>query len=133
MLIYVAGPFTAPTEDGIEANVRAAIDAGIALVERGHWPMIPHLSRLVDLRYGELGRDRPDWHFWMAWTNAQLLRCDALCFVGPSPGATIERSVAIGRGMPVYERIEDVPTMAGDPDAAAGGEEAGEGGSSDGV
>ena len=111
MLIYVAGPFTSPTEDGIEANIRAAIDAGIAIVDRGHWPMIPHLNRLIDLRYEETGRERPGWHFWMAFTNAQLLACDALFYVASSPGADVERAVAEQRGMLVFTCIEDVPIL----------------------
>lgn len=113
MLIFVAGPYTAADDAGHLANVDAAIDAGIALAERGHVPYVPHLSHWFDLRCEEVTGFRRSWEFYMRMTLAILPRCDALFFVGPSRGADIERGVAIERGMPVFERIEDVPVAKG--------------------
>lgn len=109
MMIYVAGPYTADTEAGIEENCARAIEVGLDLLTKGHCPVIPHLGRLVDLHLDRTGGARPSWQAWMDWTNGLLVRCDALYFIGPSRGATIERGIAESRGMPVYERIEDVP------------------------
>lgn len=129
MLIFVAGPYSVTDDVGHLANVNAAIDAGLALAGRGHIPYVPHLSHWFDLRAEEMQGARLSWEFYMAMTLAILPRCDALYFVGPSRGANIERAEAERLGVPVYERVEDVPMLAGDPDAAGGGERAGEGGS----
>lgn len=109
MMIYVAGPYTADTESGIERNCARAIEVGLALLAKGHCPVIPHLGRLVDLHLDLSGGDRPSWQAWMDWTHEMLVRCDALYFVGSSRGADIERGIAEQRGMPIYERMEDVP------------------------
>lgn len=43
-LIYVAGPYTAPTRDGVEANIAAAERVGIVIAKLGGMPVIPHAN-----------------------------------------------------------------------------------------
>jgi hypothetical protein len=50
MKIYIAGPYSSHDHAAVDTNVTAAIDAGIAVLKRGHVPFIPHLSHFVDLR-----------------------------------------------------------------------------------
>jgi hypothetical protein len=41
-VIYVAGPYSAPTEDGVEANIDRAREAGRRLLDLGYAVIIPH-------------------------------------------------------------------------------------------
>jgi hypothetical protein len=42
-LVFATGPYSAPTEAGIEANIRRAIDIGRRLLQKGYYPIVPHL------------------------------------------------------------------------------------------
>ena len=42
-LIYIAGPFTAPTHWQVAQNIRAAEAAGREVALLGHMPVIPHV------------------------------------------------------------------------------------------
>jgi hypothetical protein len=44
MIVYVAGPYGAPTHEGISANIQNARQVGIELWEMGHVPIVPHLN-----------------------------------------------------------------------------------------
>lgn len=113
MAIFVAGPYSAPTEDQIGEHVRRACEAGQALLDRGHYPMIPHLTVAFSLwRQEHRGEDLP-YETYLDWSMALLRRCDGVLSVGRSPGA--DREVALARkiGLPVWERIDDVPFGAG--------------------
>ena len=44
MKIYVAGPYTGNTLDEIELNVRRAMEAGLMIWKKGHFPY-NHISR----------------------------------------------------------------------------------------
>ena len=41
-VLYIAGPYSAPTEDGIENNIDVARDAGRRLLDLGYSVIIPH-------------------------------------------------------------------------------------------
>lgn len=108
MIIYVAGPYSAPTEDEILTNTTRAIDAGIDLIELGHVPFIPHMNGCWDRRAKERGTEYSH-AFWLDWCLVWLAKCDALLFLGPSPGADIELEFARTNGMPVYRGWNEVP------------------------
>jgi hypothetical protein len=44
MTVYVAGPFTSNTAEGVMLNVNRAIQAGIEVIKKGHHPYVPHLA-----------------------------------------------------------------------------------------
>ena len=50
LLIYVAGPYTGSNRQEIDRNVNRAIDAGMEIFNKGHFPYVPHLTDLVDKR-----------------------------------------------------------------------------------
>jgi len=102
--IYIAGPYTAPTPDEVEANVMAADLIARELAAKGHFPFCPHRQSHGWERDGRFGYEdylRID----LAW----LGRCDALFLVGRSPGADREVTEAERLGLAVWTRIEDVP------------------------
>ena len=80
LLIYVAGPYTGSSRHEVDRNVNRAIDAGIEIFYRGHFPYVPHLTDLVDRRAREVGREL-SWSDFMAWDAPWLraIRCPAIC------------------------------------------------------
>lgn len=105
MTIYIAAPYSADTPEAMEANVSAAIDAGVALALMGHAPIIPHLSHYVALRHPEA----LSWGQYMVWDLALLDGADAVLYLGSSPGADIERQCALNQCKMVYYSLEEVP------------------------
>jgi hypothetical protein len=107
--IYVAGPYTAAELEALEKNAKAAIDAGIAILRKGHIPFIPHLTHYVDLRAHEL-KIEISWAEYMTWDQAWLDKCDALLYLGSSRGADIELSRAVSKGMQVFHSLNEIPS-----------------------
>jgi hypothetical protein len=116
--IYVAGPYTAPTSSKLEENTKRAIDAGIALLHKGHTPFIPHLTHYVDLRAQERGITI-SWDEYIKWDTEWLDACDALLYLGSSKGADLELEHAKAAGKQVFMSVEDVPTAGENPDQSA--------------
>ena len=110
MKIYVAGPYTGVTMEQIESNVQKAIDAGIHIWKKGHFPVIPHLLHWVDLRANELGITM-DWNDYMLWDAPWLDYCDALYFISESRGALIELKRAIDEGKIIFYSLEEIPAV----------------------
>ena len=110
LLIYVAGPYTAPDRQGINRNVDQAIDVGIEIFNKGHFPYVPHLTDLVDKRARELGKEL-SWEDFMAWDAPWLKVCDALIFVGESRGANIELEEAKRLGKTIFYSSSEVPRL----------------------
>jgi hypothetical protein len=108
--IYVAGPYTADIQQDIERNVRTAIDIGIALLKKGHFPFIPHLSHYVDIRALNTGSPLT-WEEYMMQDLAWLEVADALFFMGESKGADIELEAARVRGLNIYYKLSEVPDV----------------------
>ena len=97
-LIYIAGPFTAPTPWAIAENVREAERWGLLVAEHGGMPVIPHAN--TALFHGQL-----DAEFWYEGTLALMRACDGV-FLMPrwleSRGARIEAEEATMRCIPVF-------------------------------
>ena len=108
MLVYVAGPLTAPSVTEQERNVERAMAVAHDVMQRGHQPIVPHLSHYMDLSWLLLG-DTVPYETWIAWALALLERCDCLLYIGSSPGADRELTHAIQRGIPVYGSAGDLP------------------------
>lgn len=106
--IYVAGPYTADTREGVQANVNRAIDAGIELARMGHHPYVPHLTDLVDARARETGRDMT-WADFMRWDAPWLEASDALLHLAHSRGADIELRRAEELGLRIFRSLDEVP------------------------
>jgi hypothetical protein len=110
MRIYIAGPYTAPTDAERLANTNRAIDVGIALQRMGHAPLIPHLSHFVDERARPRGGAFA-YEEWMAHGFAYLEHCEALLLLAPSPGADRELSFARAIGLKIYHSLGAVPPV----------------------
>jgi hypothetical protein len=111
MLVYVAGPYSHPTEEGRLANVEGALRAGYEVLRRGHHPIIPHLSHWFDLWHESAFGERMDGEDYMQWDFVMLRRCDALLLLGSSPGADREVALARELGIPVYTSLNALPEV----------------------
>ena len=110
MLIYVAGPYTGSSRLEIDQNVNRAIDHGIEVFNKGHFPYVPHLTDLIDKRAREVGMEM-SWHDFMAWDAPWLRICDAILFIGESKGANIELEEAKLLGKTIFYSTGEIPRI----------------------
>jgi hypothetical protein len=101
-LVYVAGPYRAPTAWGVECNIVAARQLGARIATLGGYPIIPHsnTSHFDGLAPDEL---------WLAGTLELMRRCDAVVFGQGclfSSGSRAEREEAERLKMPVFDLSE---------------------------
>lgn len=115
MKIYIAGPYSAADDRGRITNVNAAIDIALDLLERGHFPLIPHLTHFVDLRARDIGRPL-EWADYIAWDLQWLASCDGLLMLANSPGAQIEKEVALLLEKPVFTSVGEIPAEGPSPE-----------------
>lgn len=108
-LIYIAGPYTAETREGIAENIRRAEECGKRVLLAGYVPVIPHtLSRPLN-KHAEL----KNWQHldWMEKFCLPLLaRCDAMLLMSNwhlSKGASMEKDYAEKHGISVIENIQE--------------------------
>lgn len=102
-VVYVAGPYTAPTVWEIECNVRRAEEAGLYVVECGAMPIIPH----TNTRFFH-GLKTPE--FWYEGTLELLKRSDAILLIPgweSSRGAVNERQWALDNDLEVFHLGKD--------------------------
>lgn len=76
ILVYVAGPFSAPTRAGVEANIARAVAVGLEVAKLGFMPVIPH----ANTAHPEFEKIQP-YPFWISGTTEMLRRCDAMVMV----------------------------------------------------
>jgi hypothetical protein len=95
-IVYIAGPYRAPTAWGIAENVRAAERVGLEVARLGAMPLIPHS---MNAHFHGEGDDQ----LWLDGTLELLRRCDAAVFIPgwtKSSGSRGEWEEAQRRGMP---------------------------------
>jgi hypothetical protein len=109
--IYIAGPYTASDPGGHELNTHRAIDAGIAVFHKGHYPYIPHLTHYVDLRAKDTGVDL-SWSDYIKWDLPWLDVCDALLYLGKSKGADLELERARQQKKRVFFSASEIPAVS---------------------
>lgn len=109
MIIYVSGPLSAPTAAARLENVESAIRAGLAVMGKGHTPLIPHLTHFVEALATREQTGVIEYEHWLRMDFEILDRCDALLYLGPSPGADRERARALAQGKPVFTDVEEIP------------------------
>jgi hypothetical protein len=118
LMILIAGPYRSGTGDDpdlLAANLRALEEAAWPVFRAGHVPMIGEWVALPVMRgAGSTGvGDAVSEQVLYPTAERLLQHCDAvLRLSGASTGADQDVRIARERGLPVYERIEDVPGYA---------------------
>lgn len=98
-IVYIAGPYRAPTEIAVERNIRAAEEAAAVVWQAGGAALCPHKNT------AHMGGVVPDAAF-LAGDIEMLRLCHAVFMVGPwlrSEGATGERAAAKRAGIPIFD------------------------------
>lgn len=111
-LIYIAGPFRAPTAWGIAENVREAERWGLLVAQAGAYPVIPHAN--THLFQGQCNDA-----FWLEGTIALMRKCDGVLLCPrwrESKGATAEAREANRLGIPIFSDVY----LVGDPIVLSG-------------
>jgi hypothetical protein len=110
MRVYIAAPYTATNRKGLEVNTARAIDAGIEIFKKGHFPYIPHLTHFVDLRAKRTGISL-GWADYIEWDIPWLELCDALLYLGKSKGADLELRKAKRMKKRLFFSISEIPQV----------------------
>lgn len=100
-LVYVAGPYSAGTEEGLVLNIANARAWGRAVARAGGVPVIPHSNT------GGRSFERcQPYEWWIAATLKMQSRCDATLLIplwDQSSGATKEMYAARALNQPTFE------------------------------
>jgi len=103
-LVYVAGPYSAPTIEGRTANIHAAWLVGCQVATLGVYPVVPHTNTQHMDKI-------QDWQWWIDATLELMLRCNAVLMMEgweKSRGARGEEAMAKKVGIPVFYNIVDL-------------------------
>lgn len=103
-LAYIAGPFSAPTREGVEANIARAVALGIAVAREGVFPVVPH----ANTSHPDYEQVQP-YAFWLEGTMALLRHCHIVVLVEgwrDSSGARAEVAEAHRLGIAVFDGID---------------------------
>lgn len=106
MLIAVAGPYSAATEEQKQANLDAMNAAAAQVYLKGHIPIIG-VNAALPVALMLPPKNRRDVINEISF--AVVEKCDAILMVGSSPGADKEREIIEAKGLPVYFSIDEIP------------------------
>lgn len=113
LVIFISGPYSAPTLEEREANTRRAMDVFLAILAKGHYPICPHLSHYPHEYHKEQTRTEIPYEVWIELDKQYLARCDAIYQYAPSPGAEGERRLANRCGKIVFRNMDEIPDLIG--------------------
>lgn len=106
-IAYISGPYSAPTPEGIEANVRAAAVVAAEVAALGYAVFCPHTNSY----WVDGAKPGLSYAYWLAADLAILTKCDLMVMVrgwGSSDGAFSEWKQGRER-MPVYYHPDRMP------------------------
>jgi hypothetical protein len=106
MIIGIAGPYSADTAEQRQANLDVLNIAAARVLEKGHMPFIGVNVALPVL----LKTEQVDFKKGMMDMSMALMHCcDALLFLGESPGANVERNLFLAKKLPIYTSVDEIP------------------------
>ena len=107
VLVYIAAPYSAPTQAGIEENVKAAQKLGAEVMTAFPGKVLAVVPHSV----GKGLEDKGDYKFWSAATLELMKRCDGVVLRHNwrnSPGALGEVDAALRLRMPIVVESENL-------------------------
>ncbi len=110
MKIYIAGPYSAPTEIEKLGNVSVVMAACLQVFKKGHIPFIPHLTHYVDL-FAKVNGIPMEYQDYMRWDDVWLKECDAILVIAESPGVRVEMKEAQKLGLQFFSTVSEIPKL----------------------
>ena len=110
MLIAVAGPYSAETQEQRQRNLDALNEAAAAVLKLGHVPLVGVNAALPVVECLDTDSDR--YEAMMTISLALVDKCDAILMIGSSPGANRERDLVKAKGLPVYENVDAITAVS---------------------
>lgn len=107
MLIAIAGPYTADTEEQRQRNLDALNRTAVAVLNLGHVPVIGVNAALPIVE--RLGVKANRYEAIMTISLALVDKCDAILIIGESAGVKRERDLVSSKGLPVYQDLSEIP------------------------
>jgi hypothetical protein len=104
VVVYIAGPYRAPTFLMRDENIRRAGALAAKVWAAGHVALCPHMNS------AHMDEHAPDDH-WLDGTMELMRRCDAVLLVEGwqrSGGTRSEIEEANKRGMPIWDDLADL-------------------------
>jgi len=117
MLILIAGPYRSGTNDDpvlIQKNLDALEAAALPIFEKGHVPMIGEWVALplIHLAGSKKMGDAMWEKIQYPVAHRLLEKCDAILRLpGASKGADADVALAQQRGIPVYFKLDEIPSV----------------------
>ena len=105
MIIGVAGPYSAPTQEQRQKNLDAMNEAAARLLEMGHIPLIGVNAALPIVDKSKIA---DKYKAIMDISMAVIDKCEAILIIGESPGATREKEHVAAKGLPVYYSLQEI-------------------------
>lgn len=107
--IYVAHRYNGGTLETL-ANIGRAVDVGVELAKRGHYPFVPHLDCQIAIQ----SKGCLPIEYYYNSSMAFLQVCDAIFIVDAadvdtSKGVKAEFDWAVAHGFPIYYDLDEVP------------------------
>jgi len=109
MIIGVAGPYSAPTEEQRQKNFDSMNEAAARVLEMGHIPIIGMNAALPIVTIANI---EDKYKATMDISLAVIGACDAILMIGESPGANKERDLIKAKGLPVYYSIDEIQDLS---------------------
>ncbi len=108
MIIGIAGPYSAPTEEERQKNLDAMNEAAAKVLEKGHIPIIGMNAALPIVTIANI---KDTYKATMEISLAVINACDAILMIGESPGANKERDLVKAKGLPVYHSLDEIDNV----------------------
>jgi len=106
MIIGIAGPYSASTEEQRNRNFDAMNIAAANVYRKGHIPFIGVNMALPIVAKGVV---QDPYEAVMQISLAVIDKCDAILMIGESKGANREKDLIVSKGLPVYYSIDEIP------------------------
>ena len=103
MIIGIAGPYSANTEEQRQKNLDALNIAAAMVLQKGHTPIVGVNAALPVLKHASVADE------YLAIMNISMAvidSCDAILLTAESPGALREKEMVQAKGLPVFYSIE---------------------------
>ncbi len=106
MVIGIAGPYSAPTEEQRKKNSDVLNSIAARVLEKGHVPLIGINAAIPVVEKATVA---DTYKAIMDISMAVIDRCEALLIIGESPGANREKEFILSKGLPVYYSLDEIP------------------------